>query len=32
MSERLTLKNGAFEQTNYHEYVPIRLAQVPRSM
>jgi len=29
MSERLTLKNGAFEQTNYHEYVPIRLAQVP---
>src|SRR5258708_828505 len=29
MSERLTLKNGAFEQSNYHEYVPIRLAQVP---
>ncbi len=29
MSERLTLKNGAFEQANYHEYVPIRLAQVP---
>jgi isoquinoline 1-oxidoreductase subunit beta len=29
MSERLTLKNGAFEQTNYHDYVPIRLAQVP---
>ncbi|MCW5626561.1 MAG: xanthine dehydrogenase family protein molybdopterin-binding subunit, partial [Burkholderiales bacterium] len=30
MSERLTLKNGAFEQTNYHEYVPIRLEQVPQ--
>jgi isoquinoline 1-oxidoreductase len=30
MSERLTLKNGAFEQTNFHEYVPIRLAQVPK--
>jgi isoquinoline 1-oxidoreductase beta subunit len=29
MSERLTLKNGAFEQQNYHEYMPIRLAQVP---
>ena len=29
MSERLTLKNGAFEQANYHEYAPIRLAQVP---
>ena len=29
MSERLTLKNGAFEQTNFHEYTPIRLAQVP---
>jgi isoquinoline 1-oxidoreductase len=29
MSERLTIKNGAFVQTNYHEYVPIRLAQVP---
>jgi len=29
MSERLTLKNGAFEQANYHQYVPIRLAQVP---
>ncbi len=29
MAERLTLKNGAFEQTNYHEYTPIRLAQVP---
>ena len=29
LAERLTLKNGAFEQTNYHEYTPIRLAQVP---
>jgi isoquinoline 1-oxidoreductase len=29
MSEKLTLKNGAFEQTNFHEYMPIRLAQVP---
>ncbi len=29
MSEKLTLKNGAFEQTNYHEYVPIRLNEVP---
>ncbi len=29
MSEQLTLKNGAFEQQNYHDYMPIRLAQVP---
>jgi isoquinoline 1-oxidoreductase len=29
MSEKLTLKNGAFEQSNFHEYQPIRLAQVP---
>ena len=29
MSEKLTLKNGAFEQSNFHEYTPIRLAQVP---
>ena len=29
MSERLTLRNGAFEQGNYDEYVPIRLDQVP---
>lgn len=29
MSERLTLKNGGFEQSNYHQYQPIRLAQVP---
>ncbi len=25
----MTLKNGSFEQANFHEYVPIRLAQVP---
>lgn len=30
LSEKLTLKNGAFEQSNYHEYVPIRLEQVPK--
>jgi isoquinoline 1-oxidoreductase subunit beta len=30
MSEKLTLKNGAFEQSNYHEYVPIRLNEVPK--
>ena len=30
MSERLTLKDGAFEQSNFHEYVPIRLSQVPK--
>ena len=29
MAERLTLKDGSFEQTNYHQYTPIRLAQVP---
>ena len=29
MSERLTLKNGAIEQSNFHEYTPIRLAEVP---
>ena len=29
MSEKLTLKNGSFEQSNFHEYQPIRLAQVP---
>lgn len=29
MSEKLTLKNGSFEQSNFHEYLPIRLAQVP---
>ncbi len=30
LSERLTLKNGAFEQSNFHDYVPIRLSQVPK--
>ncbi len=30
MSERLTLKDGRFEQSNFHEYVPIRLSQVPK--
>jgi isoquinoline 1-oxidoreductase subunit beta len=30
LSEKLTLKNGVFEQSNYHEYVPIRLAEVPQ--
>ncbi|HZP92271.1 MAG TPA: molybdopterin cofactor-binding domain-containing protein [Burkholderiales bacterium] len=30
MSERLTVRNGAFEQQNYHQYVPIRLAEVPQ--
>jgi isoquinoline 1-oxidoreductase subunit beta len=30
LSEKLTLKNGGFEQTNYHEYVPIRLTEVPQ--
>ena len=29
LSERLTLKNGAFEQSNFDTYVPIRLSQVP---
>ncbi len=29
MSERLTYKNGAIEQTNYHEYTPIRQVDVP---
>ena len=29
MAEKLTLKNGAFEQSNYHQYTPIRLANVP---
>lgn len=30
MSERLTLKGGAFEQANFNTYMPIRLAQVPK--
>jgi len=29
LSERLSYKNGAIEQTNFHEYQPIRLADVP---
>jgi isoquinoline 1-oxidoreductase subunit beta len=29
MAERLTLKEGAFEQSNFHDYTPIRLADVP---
>jgi isoquinoline 1-oxidoreductase subunit beta len=29
MSERLTYKNGAIEQTNFHEYLPIRQVDVP---
>jgi isoquinoline 1-oxidoreductase len=29
LSERLTYKNGAIEQSNFHEYKPIRLADVP---
>ncbi len=28
-AERLTLKDGAIEQTNFHEYTPIRLTDVP---
>ena len=30
LSERLTLKDGAFEQHNFDTYVPIRLRQVPK--
>jgi isoquinoline 1-oxidoreductase len=29
LSERLTYKDGAIEQTNFHDYKPIRLADVP---
>lgn len=29
MSERLTYKDGAIEQSNFHDYKPIRLADVP---
>lgn len=29
MSERLTYRNGAIEQTNFHEYLPIRQVDVP---
>ncbi len=30
LSERLTIKDGAFEQHNFDTYVPIRLRQVPK--
>ena len=30
LSEKLTLKNGAFQQTNFHEYAPIRLRDIPQ--
>jgi isoquinoline 1-oxidoreductase len=30
LGERLTVKNGKFEQTNFHQYTPIRLSQVPK--
>jgi len=29
MAERLTLKDGALAQSNFHDYTPIRLADVP---
>ena len=29
MAERLTIKDGALEQSNFHDYTPIRLADVP---
>ncbi len=29
LSERLDLKNGTIQQSNFHDYRPIRLAQVP---
>ena len=29
LSERLTVKDGAFEQHNFDTYLPIRLSQVP---
>jgi isoquinoline 1-oxidoreductase subunit beta len=29
LSERLSLKNGAIQQSNFHDYSPIRLADVP---
>jgi CO/xanthine dehydrogenase Mo-binding subunit len=29
LSERLSLRNGAIEQSNFHDYAPIRLANVP---
>lgn len=30
LSERLNFKNGAIQQSNFHEYRPIRLADVPQ--
>ncbi len=30
MGERLTLKDGSFQQSNYHQYTPIRLSQTPK--
>ena len=30
LSEKLTLKNGSFQQTNFHEYAPIRLRDIPQ--
>ena len=29
LAERLTFKDGAIEQSNFHDYTPIRLADVP---
>ena len=29
LAERLSLKNGAIQQSNFHDYTPIRLADVP---
>jgi isoquinoline 1-oxidoreductase len=29
MAERMTLKDGALEQSNFHDYQPIRLVDAP---